>query len=67
MSVKLEMLCDWRIALAQARVSAPLISAPYQISCADEQKRAFFEAMWAPLHRSFMEMAVMAIPWGEWR
>lgn len=63
-SVKLEMLCDYRVALAQARVSAPLISAPWRIECADESKRAFFEAVWAPLHRAFMLQAVMAIPMG---
>lgn len=60
----LEMLTDWRIAFLQARVAQPVISAPWKIACADEKKRAFFEAMWEPLHRPFMLMAVMGIPMG---
>ncbi len=64
MGRKLEMLCDHRIALACSFLFAPLINAPWAIECGDPDKRAFFEAVWGPLHRSFMLQAVMAIPLG---
>ncbi len=64
MRIKLEMLTDWRITLAQAYVSSPLVSAPWQIECEDDEKRQFFEAIWTPLHRAYMLQSVMAIPLG---
>jgi len=62
--IKMQMMSDHRIALANYFIFAPLVGAPWEIQCADPGRQAFFEAMWTPIHRSFMLQAVLSIPVG---
>lgn len=63
-SIKLQMLNDPIIAFTMAYVASKLVKAEYEMRCADEQIRRFFEVMYARFHREFMLQASMAVAIG---
>ena len=65
LSVKLEMLNDPLIALCLGFMTAKLVNAEYEILCADEDKRRFFQAMYDAFHQEFMLQAAPAIALGS--
>ena len=64
-SVKIKMLYDPVIAFSVAYISSKLVKAEYEIECADEGIRDFFQAMYGWFHREFMLQAAMAVPMGS--
>lgn len=65
MSIKLEMLYDPVIALCQGFMASKLVNAKYEILCADDGKRRFFQAMYDAFHHEFMLQAAPAIALGS--
>lgn len=61
MSTKLEMMADPIIGLCFGFITSKLLKARYEILCADEQKRRFFQAMYDRVHHNFIAGAAPAV------
>lgn len=63
--VKLEMLKHPVIAIAQGFITSAFVRAHREIECADEQKKAFFEAMVSVWEVEFWQQASLAVALGS--